>query len=32
MEEWHGIEVAMSEEDLKIFAAGGAGYGVYLVK
>ena len=32
MEEWHGIEVAMSEEDLKAFAAGGGGYGVYLVK
>jgi hypothetical protein len=32
MEKWHGIEVAMSEEDLKTFAAGGAGYGVYLVK
>lgn len=32
MDEWHGIEVAMSEEDLKIFAAGGSGYGVYLVK
>ena len=32
MEEWHGIEVAMSEEDLKDFGAGGGGYGVYLVK
>ena len=32
MEKWHGIEVAMSEEDLKTFAEGGAGYGVYLVK
>jgi len=32
MAEWHGIEVEMSEEDLKSFAAGGAGYGVYLVK
>ena len=32
MEEWHGIEVAMSEEDLKSFAAGGGGYGVYLIK
>ena len=32
MEDWHGIEVAMSEEDLKLFAAGGGGYGVYLVK
>jgi hypothetical protein len=32
MAEWHGIEVAMSEEDLKIFAAGGSGHGVYLVK
>ena len=32
MEQWHGIEVAMSEEDLKTFSAGGAGYGVYLVK
>ena len=32
MDEWHGIEVAMSEADLKTFAAGGAGYGVYLVK
>ena len=32
MEEWHGIEVVMSEDDLKSFAAGGSGYGVYLVK
>jgi hypothetical protein len=32
MEEWHGIEVAMSEEDLKDFIAGGGAYGVYLVK
>jgi hypothetical protein len=32
MAEWHGIEVTMSEEDLKIFGAGGAGYGVYLIK
>jgi hypothetical protein len=32
MEEWHGIEVAMSEEDLKSFGAGGSGYGVFLVK
>ncbi len=32
MEEWHGIEVAMSEEDLKAFVAGGSGYGVYLIK
>jgi len=32
MEEWHGIEVQMTEEDLKSFAAGGSGYGVYLVK
>lgn len=32
MEEWHGIEVAMSEEDLETFVAGGSGYGVYLVR
>ena len=32
MEQWHGIEVAMSKEDLKSFVAGGSGYGVYLVK
>ncbi len=33
MEEWHGIEVAMTEEELGDFAAGvGGGYGVYLVK
>ncbi|MFB0537078.1 MAG: SAM-dependent methyltransferase [Anaerolineae bacterium] len=32
MDEWHGIEVAMNEEDLKSFATGGSGYGVYLVK
>jgi hypothetical protein len=32
MEEWHGIEVAMSEEDLETFVTGGSGYGVYLVK
>jgi len=32
MEEWHGIEVAMSEEDLRHTVAGGGIYGVYLVK
>jgi len=32
MEEWHGIEVAMGEEALKDFTAGGGGHGVYLVK
>jgi hypothetical protein len=32
MDEWHGIEVKMTEEDFKSFAAGGSGYGVYLVK
>lgn len=32
MEEWHGIKVKMSEEDLKSWAAGGSGYGVYLIK
>jgi len=32
MSEWHGIEVAMSEEDFRAFPASGGGYGVYLVK
>ena len=32
MAEWHGIELAMSEEDLKSFTVGGPGHGVYLVK
>jgi len=34
MDEWHGIELALSEEELKSVAsaAGGGGYGVYLVK
>jgi hypothetical protein len=32
MDEWHGIEVAMSELDLRDFAEGGSGYGVFLVK
>lgn len=32
MEQWHGLDLAMSEEDLQAFAAGGGGHGVYLVK
>jgi hypothetical protein len=32
MNDWHGIDVAMSEEDLESFGAGGSGYGVYLIK
>ena len=32
MERWHGIEVAMSEEDLESFTAGGSGYAAYLIK
>lgn len=32
MDEWHGIEVAMSEKDLEGWSAGGGTYGVYLVK
>jgi len=32
MAEWHGIELAMSEEDLKSFTTGDPGHGVYLVK
>jgi hypothetical protein len=32
MDEWHGIEVPMSEEDLKGWSTGGGTYGVYLVK
>ena len=32
MEEWHGIEVAMSQEDMVHFGAGGGIHGVYLVK
>jgi hypothetical protein len=31
-EQWQSIEVAMSEEDLESFVAGGSSYGVYLVK
>ncbi len=32
MEEWHGLKDTMTEEDMQMFAAGGGGYGVYLVK
>jgi len=32
MDEWHGIEVIRSEEDLREFPAAGVGYGVFLVK
>lgn len=32
MEDWHGVEVAMSQEDLSGFSGGGGGYGVYLLK
>ena len=32
MEEWHGLKDTMTEEDKQVFAAGGGGYGVYLVK
>jgi hypothetical protein len=32
MEEWHGIQVAMSAEDRAFFPEGISGYGVYLVK
>jgi hypothetical protein len=32
MDQWHGIEVAMSQEDLASFVGGGSGYGVFLVK
>ena len=32
MEEWHGIQVDMDEEDRAFFPGGVSGYGVYLVK
>ncbi len=32
MEEWHGLQDTMSEEDQQVLTAGGGGYGVYLVK
>ena len=30
--EWHGIELTMTEKDLKSFDPGGSGYGIYLIK
>jgi len=32
MDEWHGVELAMSEEELKAVGVRGSGYGVYLIK
>lgn len=32
MEEWHGLDVHMSEKDRKFWPGGISGYGVYLVK
>ncbi|MDW8068623.1 MAG: SAM-dependent methyltransferase [Anaerolineae bacterium] len=32
MEEWHGLQETMTEEDKQYAAAGGGGYGVYLIK
>jgi hypothetical protein len=32
LEQWHGLQDTMSEEDKQFIAAGGGGYGVYLIK